>query len=76
MKPRRMKPQRMKPRRMNPGAEARAEHDARLMTEVLRSGGDRLVTLRRFLDRATDEELRGLRRAAEDASARRELAAR
>lgn len=55
-------------------AEAREEHDARLMSEVLRSGGDRLVTLRRFLDRVTDEELRSLRRAADDASARREPA--
>ena len=38
-------------------AERREEHDARLMTEILRSGGDRRLTLRRFLDRVTDEEM-------------------
>ena len=57
-------------------AEAREEHDARLMTEVLRSGGNHLVTLRRFLERVTDEEMQGLRCAVDDVSSRRELAAR
>jgi predicted transcriptional regulator len=45
-------------------AEAREEHDARLMAEALRSGGDRRVTLRRFAELATEEELDALRRAA------------
>jgi len=45
-------------------AEAREEHDARLMAEALRSGGDRQVTLRRFAELATEEELDALRRAA------------
>ena len=54
-------------------AEAREEHDARLMTEVLRSGGNHLVTLRRFLDRVTDEELQSLRYAVDEASARRQV---
>jgi predicted transcriptional regulator len=57
-------------------AEAREEHDARLMAEALRSGGDRLVTLRRFLERVTDEEMQSLRRVVDDASADRELAPR
>jgi predicted transcriptional regulator len=37
-------------------AERRDEHDARLMAEILRSGGDCRATLRRFLDQITDEE--------------------
>jgi predicted transcriptional regulator len=43
--------------------EQREEHDARLMTEVLRSGGDEAVTMRRFLERVSDDELAGLRSA-------------
>ncbi|MBO0838414.1 MAG: BlaI/MecI/CopY family transcriptional regulator, partial [Actinobacteria bacterium] len=35
-------------------AERREEHDARLMAEILRSGGDRRVTLRSFLDRISE----------------------
>jgi predicted transcriptional regulator len=54
--------------------EAREEHDARLMTEVLRSGGDRVLTLHRFLEQVSDEEMQSLRYAL-DGSARRELAA-
>jgi predicted transcriptional regulator len=42
-------------------AERREEHDARLMTEILLSGGDRRATLRRFLDRMSDEDLTALR---------------
>ena len=45
-------------------AEAREEHDARLMAEALRSGGNRQVTLRRFAELVTEEELDALRRAA------------
>lgn len=46
-------------------AERREEHDARLMTEILRSGGDSRVTLRRFLDRMSDEDLTAIRNAVE-----------
>src|ERR1700676_3376765 len=35
-------------------AEAREEHDARLMAEVLRSGGNEGVTMRGFLGRVSD----------------------
>ena len=49
-------------------AEAREEHDARLMAEVLRSGGDEGVTMRHFLDRVSDEEMESLRSAVLDAS--------
>jgi predicted transcriptional regulator len=57
-------------------AEAREEHDARLMTEVLRSGGNHLMTLRAFVQRVTDEEMQSLRCAVDDDSARRESAVR
>ena len=40
--------------------EAREEHDARLMAEVLRSGGDEQVTMLRFLERVSDEEIENL----------------
>jgi predicted transcriptional regulator len=40
--------------------EAREDHDARLMAEVLRSGGDQDVTMRRFLERVNDDEMRSL----------------
>ena len=40
--------------------EAREDHDARLMAEVLRSGGDQDVTMRRFLERVSDDEMRSL----------------
>src|SRR5262249_48847844 len=43
--------------------EAREDHDARLMTEVLRSGGDEDVTMRRVLERVQDEEEGGPCRA-------------
>lgn len=52
-------------------AEAREEHDARLMAEVLRSGGDEDVTMRRFLERVSDEEMESLRSAVLDMSPRR-----
>ena len=44
-------------------AEERAEHDARLMAEVLHSGGDRVATMRHFLARVSDDERETLRRA-------------
>jgi predicted transcriptional regulator len=47
-------------------AESREEHDARLMAEVLRSGGDQQVTILRFLERVSDEEMASLRTALDD----------
>jgi predicted transcriptional regulator len=47
-------------------AEAREEHDARLMAEVLRSGGNRVVTMRRFLERVSADEMESLRTAVRD----------
>jgi predicted transcriptional regulator len=44
-------------------AEAREEHDARLMAEALRSGGDHQVTMRRFVERVSDDEIACLREA-------------
>lgn len=43
--------------------EQREEHDARLMTEALRSGGDEVVTMRHFLERVSEDELAGFRSA-------------
>jgi predicted transcriptional regulator len=51
--------------------EAREDHDARLMAEVLRSGGDEDVTMRRFLERVSDDEMESLRSALADAGSRR-----
>jgi predicted transcriptional regulator len=47
-------------------AESREEHDARLMAEVFRSGGDQRVTMVRFLERVSDEEVASLRTALDD----------
>ena len=44
-------------------AETREEHDARLMAEVLRSGGDQHLTMLQFVARANDEEREVLRDA-------------
>jgi predicted transcriptional regulator len=52
-------------------SEAREEHDARLMAEVLRSGGNRIVTMRRFIERVSDEEMESLRSAVRDVIPRR-----
>jgi len=52
-------------------AEAREDHDARLMAEVLRSGGDEDVTMRRFLERVSEAEMETLRSAVLDMSSRR-----
>jgi predicted transcriptional regulator len=51
--------------------EAREDHDARLMAEVLRSGGDQDVTMRRFLERVNDDEMRSLCVALATARSRR-----
>jgi predicted transcriptional regulator len=48
--------------------EQREEHDARLMTEVLRSGGDEAVTMLRFVERVSDDELAGFRSAVLEAA--------
>lgn len=52
-------------------AEAREAHDARLMTEALRSGGDEQVTMRRFLECVNDDEMESLRSAVLDACSAR-----
>jgi predicted transcriptional regulator len=44
-------------------AESREEHDARLMAEVLRSGGNQHITMMRFVERVSDEERESLRSA-------------
>src|SRR5215813_8048658 len=51
--------------------EEREDHDARLMAEVLHSGGDQDVTMRRFLERVNDDEIESLRSALVDAGSRR-----
>ncbi len=56
-------------------AERREEHDARLMAEILRSGGDCRTTLGRFLDRITDEEIDQIRNVVGRAAAGRRAAA-
>jgi hypothetical protein len=53
--------------------EAREDHDARLMTEVLHSGGDEDVTMRRFIERVSDEEMESLSSAMVDARSQRRL---
>jgi predicted transcriptional regulator len=44
-------------------AESREEHDARLMSEVLHSGGNEHITMMRFVERVSDEERESLRNA-------------
>ena len=46
--------------------ESREEHDARLMSEVLRSGGDQRITMLRFVERVNEEERESLRSAMLD----------
>src|SRR5258708_28973591 len=48
--------------------EQREEHDARVMTEVLRSGGDEELTMRWFLERVSEAEMARLRTAVLDAA--------
>jgi predicted transcriptional regulator len=43
--------------------ERREEHDARLMAEVLHSGGDEELTMLRFVERVSDAERQRLRSA-------------
>lgn len=57
-------------------AEAREEHDARLMAEVLRSGGNRPLTIRQFLQRVSDDEMCCLRSALDATVAERAYAGR
>lgn len=52
-------------------AESREEHQARLMWEVLRSGGDAELTMRSFLARVSTGEMETLRDAVIDESRRR-----
>jgi predicted transcriptional regulator len=52
-------------------AEVKEEHDARLMAEALRSGGDHRLTIRRFLDRVSDDELASLQDAVVSTGSRR-----
>lgn len=54
--------------------ETREDHIARLMAEVLRSGGDEGVTMRRFVESVSDDERESLRSAVLAGGAR-ELAA-
>jgi predicted transcriptional regulator len=46
--------------------EQREEHDARMMAEILRSGGNEEITMRRFLERVSDDEIERLRIAVLD----------
>jgi len=50
--------------------EQREEHDARVMTEVLRSGGNEELTMRRFVERVSDDEMERLRTAMLNAARR------
>ena len=50
--------------------EQREEHDARVMTEVLRSGGNEDLTMRRFVERVSDDEMERLRSAMLNAARR------
>ncbi len=44
-------------------AELREDHDARLMVEILRSGGNHRLTLLRFANRVSQDELDAIRDA-------------
>ena len=52
-------------------AESREEHDARLMAEVLHSGGNEHITMMRFVERVSDEERESLRNAVLHTNGRR-----
>ncbi|MGH3658485.1 MAG: BlaI/MecI/CopY family transcriptional regulator [Micromonosporaceae bacterium] len=54
--------------------ETRAEHAARLMGEVLATGGDRKVTMVRFIERFSDEEVTRLHDVLAEARTRRGIA--
>ncbi|HWG65579.1 MAG TPA: BlaI/MecI/CopY family transcriptional regulator [Streptosporangiaceae bacterium] len=51
--------------------EAREDHDARLMAQLLDSGGDRQLTMQRLFERFSDEEIEGLRAAVLDRNSSR-----
>ena len=51
--------------------ESREEHDARLMAEVLHSGGNEHITMMRFVERVSDEERESLRDAVLHTNGRR-----
>ena len=55
-------------------AESREEHDARIMLEVLRSGGEAWMTMRRFLECVDDDGLASIRDAMHDVMSRRKAA--
>ncbi|HEV2451960.1 MAG TPA: BlaI/MecI/CopY family transcriptional regulator [Streptosporangiaceae bacterium] len=55
-------------------AEAREEHAARLMAEVLHSGGNAVATMRRFVERVSDDDVESLRRAVRDLTPHRAAA--
>src|ERR1022692_469122 len=52
-------------------AETKEEHDARLMAEALRSGGDHHLTIRRFLERVSADEMASLQDAMFSAASSR-----
>jgi predicted transcriptional regulator len=56
-------------------AEQRAEHDARLMAEILMSGGDPASTIREFLSRLRPEHFEAVRNLAGQPPRSRRLAA-
>ena len=56
-------------------AEQRAEHDARLMAEILVSSADPARTLREFLSRLGPEDVEAIRNLAEQPPRSRRLAA-
>jgi predicted transcriptional regulator len=55
-------------------AEAREDHDARLMAEALHAGGNHRITMRRFLDRVSDDDIACLHDAVADLTLHREPA--
>ncbi len=52
-------------------AESREDHDARLMAEALRAGGDEAITMRRLIEGFSEDELEHLRIAVRDVTAHR-----
>jgi Predicted transcriptional regulator len=54
--------------------ESREEHTARVMSEVLREGGDRGATMLRLIERFSDEEMSRLYEALDEIRLRRGVA--
>jgi predicted transcriptional regulator len=52
-------------------AESREDHDARLMTEALRAGGDEAITMRRLVEGFSEDELEHLQTAIREVTAQR-----